>query len=105
MALDWADVEAPAVYAAEPAGPPPAEVADAFVAGALRLVTVWSPRNAAILGDWLAAARPPLGRTALLGISPAAVAPLRTAGFAEVLVGARPDAGAMADRVVALLRQ
>ena len=105
LAVEGARVEAPAVYAAEPAGPPPEEVADAFAAGALGLVTVWSPRSGAILADWLAAARPPLGGTALLGISEAAVAPLGRAGFARVLVADRPDAVAMAEGVARALRQ
>ena len=105
LAFEGARIDALAVYAAEPAGPPSAEVEDAFAAGAIGLVTVWSPRNAAILRDWLAAARPPLGGTELLGISPATVAPLAQAGFAQVLVAARPDAAAMAERVAAKLRQ
>lgn len=104
LALDGATVEAVALYAAEPAGPPPAAVARAFAEGTIDLVTVWSPRNALILRDWLAAAGPPLGRTRLLGISAAAVAPLGQANFAEVLVASRPDAPAMAERVRALLR-
>jgi uroporphyrinogen-III synthase len=103
--IEGAHVAAPAVYAAEPAGPPPPDVAEAFATGALGLVTVWSPRGAAILGDWLAAVRPPLGQTRLIGISEAAVAPLREAGFAGVLVAARPDAGGMAERVAAALRR
>jgi uroporphyrinogen-III synthase len=105
LALDRGRVEAPAVYAAEPAGPPPAEVADAFAEGALGVVTVWSPRNAAILRDWLGAERPPLGQTRLLGISAAAVAPLGEAGFAEVAVPTRPDARGMVERAGDLLRQ
>jgi uroporphyrinogen-III synthase len=105
LRLDGARVDAPAIYAAEPAGPPPSEVAEAFAAGALGLVTVWSPRNAGILGDWLDAARPSLGGTALLGISEAAVAPLRAAGFGAVLVAPRPEAGAMAERAAAALRR
>ena len=103
-ATDGATIEAVAVYAAEPAGPPPAAVARAFAEGTIDLVTVWSPRNAFILRDWLLAAGPPLGRTRLLGISAAAVAPLGQANFAEVLVASRPDAPAMAERVRALLR-
>jgi uroporphyrinogen-III synthase len=98
-------VEAPPVYAAEPAGPPPAEVAEALATGAIGVVTVWSPRNAAILHGWLTEARPPLGRTRLAGISSAAVAPLCDAGFAGVLVAARPDARALVERIGQLLRQ
>jgi uroporphyrinogen-III synthase len=98
-------VEALAVYAAEPAGGAPAEVAAAFADGALGVVTIWSPRNAAILRDWLLAVRPPLGATALLGISAAAVESLREAGFGRVVAAARPDAQAMTDGVAALLRQ
>jgi uroporphyrinogen-III synthase len=109
IALDGAPVgarvEAVAVYAAEPAGAPPADVAQALAEGSIGLVTVWSPRHAAILRGWIAAAGPPLGATRLLGISAAAVAPLHGAGFAEVLVAARPDASGMAERVGALLRQ
>ncbi len=101
-------VAAPVIYAAEPAGPPPAEVSAAFAAGALDIVTIWSPRNAAILGDWLAGAapplRPPLGTTDLLGISENAVAPLRDAGFRRVVVADRPDAGAMVAWISAALR-
>ncbi len=104
-AEEGVEVRAPIVYAAEPAGPPPAEVAKAFATGALGLVTLWSPRNALILRDWLARARPPLAATRLLGISEAAVAPLRGEGFAEVLVAERPDARSMAERATQALRQ
>jgi uroporphyrinogen-III synthase len=105
LPLDGVAVDAVPVYAAEPAGPPPPEAAEAFAKGAIGIVTVWSPRNGAILRDWLAEARPPLGRTRLVGISAAAVAPLGRAGFAGVLVAARPDASAMVERAGALLRQ
>jgi uroporphyrinogen-III synthase len=100
-----AEVVAPVVYAAEPAGPPPAQVADALATGAVSLVTIWSPRHALILRDWLATVRPPLAATALLGISEAAAAPLRDSGFATVLVADRPDAQAMIDRAAEALRQ
>jgi uroporphyrinogen-III synthase len=105
LPLDGVVVEAVPVYAAEPAGPPLAEVADAFAAGAIGVVTAWSPRNGAILRDWLAEARPPVGGTWLVGISAAAVAPLDQAGFAGVLVASRPDARAMVERIGELLRQ
>ena len=105
LTVEGAEVVAPAVYAAEPAGPPPPEVAEAFAAGDIRLVTIWSPRNALILRDWLAAARPPLGATTLLGISEPAVTALRDAGFAELLVAARPNARAMIERVADRSRQ
>jgi uroporphyrinogen-III synthase len=105
LPLEDVTVEAVPVYAAEPAGPPPAEVAEAFAEGAIGIVTVWSPRNGAILGDWLAEARPALGGTRLVGISAASVAPLGRAGFAGVLVAARPDARAMVERMGELLRQ
>ena len=104
LPLDGVIVHAPPVYAAEPAGPPPAEVAEAFAGGGIGIVTVWSPRNAAILRDWLAEARPPLGRTRLVGISAAAAAPLGQSGFAGVLVADRPDAGGVAERIGELLR-
>jgi uroporphyrinogen-III synthase len=105
LSVDGAQVEAAAVYTAEPAGPPPAEVAEAFGTGAIDLVTIWSPRNGTILAGWLAAARPPLGGTALLGISEAAIAPLREAGFDRVRAADRPDAGAMVEAVAAAMRQ
>lgn len=104
LSLEGAHVEAPVVYAAEPAGPPPAEVADAFAQGTIGLVTAWSPRNALILHDWLAAARPPLARARLLGISDAAIGPLRDAGFRAVLVAARPTAEAVVEQVAKALR-
>jgi uroporphyrinogen-III synthase len=103
--VEGAEVEARAVYAAEPAGPPPAEVTEAFARSAIAVVTVWSPRNATILGDWLAGARSPLGATALVGISEAATEPLRGAGFGEVLVAARPNARAMVARVGEIVRR
>jgi uroporphyrinogen-III synthase len=105
LAVEGAEVAARVVYAAEPAGPPPARVAEAFAAGAIGLVTVWSPRNALILRDWLAAAGPPLAATALLGISEAAVEPLRHSGFGEVLVAARPNAGSMLEGLAHVVHQ
>lgn len=105
LSIPGAEIDERVVYAAEPAGPPPAAVADALGAGAVDVVTVWSARNAAILGDWLAATRPPLGSTTLLGISAAALVPLCDAGFAEHLVAARPDAGAMVERIAEAMRQ
>jgi uroporphyrinogen-III synthase len=104
-ALPEARVERLAIYAAEPAGPPPAEVADAFATGALDIVTVWSPRNATILADWLARTKPRLGATALVGISEAAVTGLRGAGFAAVLVATRPHGDAMIERIGMAARQ
>lgn len=97
-------VEAPVVYAAEPAGGPPPGVTRAFADGAMDLVTIWSPRNAAILCEWLSAAAPPLGGTDLLGISEAAVAPLRGAGFRRVAVAARPNAAGMLGWIFAALQ-
>lgn len=101
-------VEAPVIYAAEAAGPPPADVARAFAEGAVDLVTIWSPRNGGILRDWLAAGAPPMGAslttTDLLGISKNAVALLRWAGFRRVAVADRPDAGAMITWISAALR-
>ncbi|HET7408691.1 MAG TPA: uroporphyrinogen-III synthase, partial [Paracoccaceae bacterium] len=83
------------LYAAEPAGPPPADVARALAGGEVDLVTVWSPRNGAILFDWIETHAPRLSATDLLGISSNAVAPLRDAGFRRVAVASRPDAAAM----------
>lgn len=101
---DGRAVEAVIVYAAEPAGAPPAEVARAFSGGSFDLVTVWSPRNGAVLRDWLAAAAPPLGATDLLGISENAVAPLRDSGFRRVAVSNRSDAAGMLGWIFAALQ-
>lgn len=102
-------VEAPVIYAAEAAGPPPADVARAFADGAVDLATIWSPRHAGIQRDWLAAGAPPIGAslatTDLLGISEAAVEPLRGAGFRRLAVADRPDAGAMIAWISAALRR
>lgn len=95
LADDAREVAEAIIYAAEPAGPPSAEVARAFRRGELDLVTVWSPRHAAILGEWLAAERPDLHRVELLGISENAVAPLRAAGFRRIATASDPDAAAM----------
>lgn len=101
-------VEAPVIYAAEAAGPPPADVARAFAEGAVDLVTIWSPRHAGILRNWLATGAPPieayLATTDLLGISEAAVEPLCGAGFRRIAVAGRPDAGAMLAWISAALR-
>lgn len=83
------------IYAAEPAGPPSAEIRGALSRGEVDLVTVWSPRHAAILEEYLTAEQPDLHRTDLLGISANAVEPLRQAGFREIATAPHPDAAAM----------
>jgi uroporphyrinogen-III synthase len=90
------DVVETVVYAAAPARAAPPDIAAALAAGAVRAVTVWSPRGAAafaaLAGPW----RDGLAATAAVAISAAAAAPLAGLGFAEVAVAARPDAAAMA---------
>lgn len=98
-------VEAPVIYAAEPADPPDPRVAQAFARGAIDVVTVWSPRHGTILRDRLSQATAPLGGTDLLGISENAVAPLRGAGFRRIAVAERPDAGALTAWISAALRK
>lgn len=83
------------LYAAEPAGPPPAEIAEVLRTGSIDLVTVWSPRHAGILAEWLAEGNADLGQTDLLGISANAVAPLRASGFRRIEIAPHPDAAAM----------
>lgn len=92
------------LYAAQPAGPPPPEVERALTEGGVDLVTIWSPRSAAIFRDRLDAASWPLSRTDVLGISENAVAPLRSAGFRSVAVAERPDAGGMRRWIIAALQ-
>lgn len=93
------------IYAAEPTGLPPEEVAQALLGGEVSLVTVWSPRHAAILGEWLATKQPDLDRTDLLGISENAVQPLRRAGFRRIATVSHPDAAAMLRWIYDALRE
>lgn len=105
LAAAGLEVHAPVVYAAEPSGRPPADVAQALVNGTLDVVTVWSPSNAGFFMDWCEARRPPLAATDLLGISENAVAPLRAAGFRRILVADRPNAAAMMAALLAAARR
>ena len=92
------------LYAADPAGPPPEDVARALAGGEVDLITIWSPRNGAILRDWLSGEMPSLDATDLLGISENAVAPLHDAGFRRIGVASRPDAAAMLRWISAALQ-
>lgn len=105
LASDRRHVAEAIVYAAEPAGPPSAEIARALLDGDVDLVTTWSPRHAAILGEWLAGEQPALHRTDLLGISENAVQPLRHAGFRHIATASHPDAAAMLRWIYDALRQ
>ena len=95
LASDGRQVSEAIIYAAEPAGPPEAAIAQALLGGEVDLVTVWSPRHAAILGEWLSSEQPDLHRTDLLGISENAVRPLCHAGFRRIAIASHPDAAAM----------
>lgn len=82
-------------YAAEPSGPPPAEVDAAMRAGSLSAAALFSPRSAALF----ARAAPEAWRAAYPGmtafaISAAAAAPLKGLGFGAMRVAERPDAAA-----------
>ncbi|MEL6479721.1 MAG: uroporphyrinogen-III synthase, partial [Pseudomonadota bacterium] len=84
------------VYAAVPAGPPPAPVAAAFRAGEIPVVTVWSARNASVLARWLDDSGPfPLTSATLVAISRAASQPAENSGFGHISVAERSDAAGM----------
>ena len=83
------------LYQAEEAGLPPAPIAAALARAEIGLITIWSPRGAAILARHLAGGIADLGHTTLLAISPAAAAPLADSGFQHVLVAEAPNSVAM----------
>jgi len=83
------------LYKAEETGPPPAPIAAALARAEIGLVTVWSPRGAAILASHLAGGIADLGHTSLLAISPNTAAPLAELGFRDVLVAEEPNSVAM----------
>jgi uroporphyrinogen-III synthase len=83
------------LYQAEKTGPPPAPVAAALDRGEIGLVTIWSPRGAAILASHLANGVADLGQTSLLAISQNAAAPLAKSGFQHVLIAQAPNSIAM----------
>ncbi len=83
------------VYHAEETGPPPAPIAAALTRGIVDLVTIWSPRGAAILARYLANTEATLDTTGLLAISPAAAESLAAAGFRRILIAEAPNAAAM----------
>jgi len=84
------------LYAAEPAGPPPAPVAHALARGGVSAVGVWSRRHAEVLAGHLAAGLPADFSTArLVAISAKAAGPLAESGFGDIRVAAAPDMRAM----------
>lgn len=105
LAASGCELDAPAVYAAEPADPPGPEVAGALASGDVDLVTIWSPRNARLLAAHLSAHPAALGGTDLLGLSANAVEPLRDAGFRRIDVAERADGRAMVAWIRNALRQ
>lgn len=98
------EVREAVIYEAEETGPPPAPVATALSAGAVDLVTVWSPRGGEILARQLPAIGAALGEAALLAISAAAARPLAGAGFRETRVAAAPSGAAMLAAIRATAR-
>ncbi|HUF55890.1 MAG TPA: uroporphyrinogen-III synthase [Thermohalobaculum sp.] len=84
------------VYAAEPTGPPPPAVARALAAGAVRVVTLWSARNARLLAEcWRRAPPGPLSAVAAAAISARAAEPLDGLGFGSISIADRPDRPSM----------
>jgi uroporphyrinogen-III synthase len=92
------------VYEAREGGPAPAAVAEALARGTIDLVTVWSPRHAAILARRLAQMPARLTATDLLAISPAAALPLEGAGFRRAIVARAPGRAAMLEALRARAR-
>ena len=83
------------LYQAEETGPPPAPIAAALARAEIGLITIWSPRGAAILASHLAGGIADLGRTSLLAISPNSAAPLAESGFQHMMVAEAPNSAAM----------
>lgn len=94
------------VYAARAGGPPESHVEEALQTGALDVVTVWSPRAAAIFKQFLDAAPCwQIDRMTLIGISKKAVEPLSTAKFRAIGTARLPNADEMVKSVSAAMRQ
>ncbi|MEM7211839.1 MAG: uroporphyrinogen-III synthase [Pseudomonadota bacterium] len=93
------------VYAARPAAPPEPEVAEALGQGAIRVITVWSRRNALLLAESLKA-HPEweISKTSVVAISDNAAQPLGTLGFRRIIVVSRPNATQMIAGIRAALR-
>ena len=93
-------------YHADPAGPPESQVAQALSRGTIRVVTLWSARNARIFlshcarnPDWA------FHGTDLAAISQKVADAAQEAGFRRILVAATPDTPAMVSTISAALRQ
>lgn len=94
------------VYKALPAGPPESKVADALAEGRIALITIWSRRNAQVLGEYLTnSSHIALETIKLAVISENAAEPLAKAGFGGVFIAPTPDASGMLDAIFAALRQ
>ncbi|MEM7060249.1 MAG: uroporphyrinogen-III synthase [Pseudomonadota bacterium] len=94
------------VYRADPATQIAPDAADALLAGRIAAVTVWSARQAVILGNF-AGLNPGwrLESTDLVAISDRAAGVLEKTGFRRILVASRPDADAMVSLISAAVRQ
>ena len=84
------------LYAAEPTGPPPPEIAAAFAAGEIRVVTLWSGRTAGIFREhWRQYPLCDPARLVGVAISRGAAAPLAGLGFWAIFTAEQPDRAAM----------
>lgn len=97
--------ESRVLYSAEPAGPPCTDVRDAFTAGLIRAVTIWSKRNATLFSESLKQESGwRIEDASLIGISKNAVSDLGNAGFRRIIVASRPNATQMVAEIRAAVR-
>lgn len=94
------------LYGTEPTGLPDTEVQAALSTGEIKVLTIWSRRNAELLKDHLAA-NPVwvLSECALVAISAQAIEPLKEINFAVHLPANAPNAEEMVAMIVAAVRQ
>ena len=93
------------VYAAEPAGPPEHTVTQAFQAGSIEAITIWSRRNADLLDESIRARSDwKIADSTVIAISDNAAAPLGSTGFRRIIVASRPNATQMIAEIRAALR-
>ncbi|MEM8790461.1 MAG: uroporphyrinogen-III synthase [Pseudomonadota bacterium] len=87
------------VYAAVPAGDPPAPVASALKSGTVGIVTLWSVRNAKLFAEWVRANGADLRGTDLIALSQQVAMAADDLGFRTSQTATESNAAALIEAV------